>query len=183
MIKRIFQLALIQCLPFIIFAQNLHKQELGHEELVTWQRINNTQISNDGNFVVYELKGEEGDGILRIYNSQNEIAARIPRGERAKISADSRFVVFNIKPSKDTVRMMKLKKVKKTDLPKDSLGIYDLQSGITERIPMVKSFKLPEKWAGYVFYQKEAEEIPTTLKVKKDTTNLKDRKRTKSKKT
>ena len=182
MIKRILQLIGIICLPFILYGQNSAKKTLGHEELVTWKRMNNTQISNDGNCVTYELKGEEGDGVLRVYNARNDAAAILPRGERAKISADSRFVVFKIKPQKDTIRLMRLNKVKKADLPKDSLGIYDVQSGKTERIPMVKSFKLPEEWAGYVVYQKEAEEIPTAIKIKKDTSAVKETKRKKVKK-
>jgi len=182
MIKRILQLILIQCLPFILYAQNSAKKTLGHEELVTWKRINNTQISNDGTCVTYELKGEEGDGVLRVYTANNDATAIIPRGERAKISADSRFVLFRIKPHKDSVRLLRLKKVKKGDLPKDSLGIHDIQTGKTERIPMVKSFKLPGKWAGYVVYQKEAEEIPTKSKIKKDTTGGKTDKKIKPKK-
>ena len=181
MIKRILQIILIQCVPFILFAQNSSKKMLGHEELVTWKRINNTQISNDGNCVIYQLKGEEGDGVLRVYTAEKEVSAIIARGENAKISADSRFVVFKIKPHKDSLRLMKLDKVKKTDLPKDSLGIFDVQTGKTERIPMVKSFKIPKEWAGYVVYQKEAEEITTNIKVKKDTAAVKGAKRKKVK--
>lgn len=182
MIKRILQLVLITCLPITVFAQNLAKKTLGHEELVTWKRINNTQISNDGNYVAYELKGEEGDGVLRVYDARKDAAINIPRGEKAKISGDSRFVVFNIKPHKDTLRMLRLKKVKKADLPKDSLGIYDVQTGKIERIPMVKSFKLPEKWVGYVFYHKEAEELASNVKIKKDTMGGKTNKKVKPKK-
>ena len=74
MIKRILQLVLITCLPTIVFGQNSAKKILGHEELVTWKRMNNTQISNDGNYVTYELKGEEGDGVLQIYNARKDIA-------------------------------------------------------------------------------------------------------------
>ena len=85
-------------------AQNAAKKTLGHEELVTWKRINNIQIANDGNSVIYQLKGEEGDGVLRIYNVQKDVAAIIARGEKAQISEDNRFVVFQIKPQADRIR-------------------------------------------------------------------------------
>ena len=176
MIKRIFQLLVISCLPFGIFAQNKAKKTLGHKELVTWKSIKNTQISNDGNCVVYELKGEEGDGVLKIYNPNSDVATSIPRGERAKISADSRFVFFKIMTSKDTVRLMRQNKVKKPDLPKDTLGIYDVVNRTTERIPMIKSFKVPKEWAGVIVYHKEAEEIEINLKLSKDTTVIGDSK-------
>jgi len=176
MIKRIFQLLLISCLPFGVFAQNMAKKTLGHEELVTWKSIKNTKISNDGNCVVYELKGEETDGVLKIYNPNTDVATTISRGERAKISADSRYVFFKIKTAKDTVRMMRRNKIKKPDLPKDTLGIFDVVNRTTEYIPTVKSFKVPEKWAGVIIYQKEAEEIAINLKLSKDTSDTKDAK-------
>ena len=75
--------------------------------------------------------------------------------------------IRNVNIHKDSMRLMKLDKVKKTDLPKDSLGIFDVQTGKTERIPMVKSFKIPKEWAGYLVYQKEVEEIPTNIKIRK----------------
>jgi len=168
MIKRILQLLTILCVPFMLLAQNPAKKLLGHEELVTWKKINNTRISNDGNWVTYELKGEEGDGTLKIFDPQTDVATAIPRGERARISADNRFVVFRIKPAADTVRRMKLKKTSKDDMPKDSMGIYDVQTKSTERIPLVKSFELPEEWSGYVVYHKLAEKASINIKLKED---------------
>lgn len=176
MIKRIFQLLVIGCLPFGVFAQNMAKKTLDHEELVTWNSIKNTQISNDGSCVTYELKGEEGDGVLRIYNPKTDVATTIPRGERAKISSDSRYVFFKVKTAKDTVRMMRRNKVKKPDLPKDTLGIFDVVNRTTEYIPTVKSFKVPKKWAGVIVYQKEAEEIAIEIKLSKDSTATQDAK-------
>ncbi len=172
MIKRILQLLTILCVPFVLLAQNPAKKSLGHEELVTWKKINNTRISNDGNWVTYELKGEEGDGLLKIFDPKTDVATTIPRGERARISADNRFVVFRIKPSKDTLRMMKLKKTSKDDLPKDSLGIYDVQTKSTERIPMVKSFELSDEWSGYVVYHKLPEDTEINIKLTKDSTKV-----------
>ncbi|MEL7145264.1 MAG: prolyl oligopeptidase family serine peptidase, partial [Bacteroidota bacterium] len=44
-------------------------------------------------------------------------------------------------------------KVKKDDLPKDSLIVYTLGSGNTVKIPDLISYKVPQKWGGWVAYQ------------------------------
>ncbi|MEM8527483.1 MAG: prolyl oligopeptidase family serine peptidase [Bacteroidota bacterium] len=148
----------------ISFAQNPDKKTLGHEELVTWNRIQSEQISKDGNWVVYHLHPEQGNKTLKIYNAQTKKTITFPRSEAAKISADSRFVVFKIKTDWEELRTLKRQKTKKDDLPKDTLGIYDLNSGKLEKIAGVKSFKLPAKWSGWLAYHKEIE------KIEKDTT-------------
>ena len=50
---------------------------------------------------------------------------------------------------------MKSRKVKKKDLPKDSLGILNLKTNNLTKIGNIKSYKLPEEWSGYVAYQLE----------------------------
>ncbi len=159
MIKRILHFSLFLLFTPFLIAQNPTKKTLGHEELVSWNKINNPQISNDGNWVVYELKAEEGDATLKIYDVVKGKTTSIGRGENAKISEDNRYVLFVIKPPSDTLKMLRRQKVKKEDLPKNELGIYDLQNGSMEKIEEVATFKLPQKWAGWVVYQKEATEI------------------------
>jgi len=172
MIKRIFQLLILCSLSLTVIAQNPAKKTLGHEELVTWKKIDQEQISNDGNWVVYELNSEKGDDQLNIYDVQNDRTISIDRGDNAKISADNRFIVFMIKNPEDTLKMLRRNKVKKNDLPQDSMGIMDLKSGQIDRVPNVASFKLPEKWAGYLVYKKEASEVkPDDSAVQVDSTS------------
>ena len=47
------------------------------------------------------------------------------------------------------------KVIEKKDLPKDSLGILDLKNNSLTKIGHIKSYKLPEKWTGYLAYQLE----------------------------
>ncbi|MEL6943098.1 MAG: S9 family peptidase, partial [Bacteroidota bacterium] len=140
-------------------AQNPAKKTLGHEELVTWNNIRTEQISEDGNWIIYHLHPEQGNKSLKIYNTKTKKTATFQRAEEAELSADSRFVVFKIKTDWDTLRTLKRQKTKKEDLPKDTLGIYDLNTGDLEKIAGVKSFKLPEKWSNWLVYHKEIEKI------------------------
>ena len=64
--------------------------------------------------------------------------------------------------------------MKKKDFPKDSLVIYDIKNKVIQKIPNVKSYKLPEKWSGIITYQLEAKKKKDTAKTKiKDTTKTK----------
>lgn len=133
------------------------KKQLSHEDLVTWKQIKNPEISNDGNWVAYSLKGEEGDATLQVWSATSGETMTIERGEGALFSEGSEYLVFKIKPYQDTLKAQRRKKVDKDDLPKDTLGILRLSDLDLTKIPKLKSFKMPEKWDGYVVYHKEVE--------------------------
>jgi prolyl oligopeptidase family protein len=141
-----------------IFAQApVAKKQLSHEELVTWKQIQNSQISHDGLWVSYSLKAEEGGAMLKVWNAQTNETFSFDRGESARFSADSKFLVFEIKPFEDSLKAQKRRKVSKDEMPQDTLAILDLSDLSLVKIPDVKSFSLPEKWDGWLVYRKEAE--------------------------
>ena len=164
--KLTITLTLVLWTSLSLFAQ---KKQMGHDELISWNRIQNQQISNDGNWITYSLKPEKGDAVLEVWNAKTGQTQTFARGEGAKISADNQFVVFKIKPHRDTLTAQKKRKVKKDKLPKDSLGILNLATSDLVIIADVQSFKLPEKWSGWVAYHKEVGK-PDTTKTAVDTT-------------
>lgn len=153
-----------------LFAQ---KKALGHDEFDSWNSIENTQISNDGAFVLYQLTPGKGDAMLKIVEHSGGEVASFPRGEQAQFSWDAQQVIFRIKHPLDSINALKRVKTKKEKMPKDSLGIYHLPTGKTEKFPFLKGFKVPQKWSGYVFYQIEE---PFKKKAKSDTTKAKQKK-------
>ncbi|MFY7965084.1 MAG: hypothetical protein ACOVO1_09325, partial [Chitinophagaceae bacterium] len=75
------------------------------------------------------------------------------RGYSVTITDDDKFVVFKIKPTYKQTRDAKIAKKKPDDMPKDSLGIYDVEQNKLEKIARVKSYKMPEKagvWLAYL---------------------------------
>lgn len=133
------------------------KKQLSPADLATWNTIQYRQISHDGNYVAYTLRAEEGDGVLHVWNATTGETTRYGRGERGTFSADSRHLVFLIKPHADSLREMRRRKVAKDDLPNDTLCILNLSTNELERIPDVRSFSVPEKWSGWVACQLEAQ--------------------------
>lgn len=139
-----------------IFAQ---KKQLSHEELVTWKQIENPIISNNGEWVAYSLKAEEGDATLKVWNAESGKTYTFDRGGGSTFSSDSEYLIFKIHPQEDSLKALRRKDVKKEDLTKDSLGILKLSDQSLVKIADVKSFNVPEKWSGWVIYHKEVEEI------------------------
>ena len=132
------------------------KRPLTHNDILKWNRITETQISNNGKFIVYKQEPWKGDPVLKFSTPKAEEIASFNCGTDAQITSDSKFVVFTVKPAEDTIRQLKLKKTKKEDLPIDKLAIYNLENHKTDTIENLVSVKVPEKWAGWIAWQTEA---------------------------
>lgn len=132
------------------------KKSLTHEVYDGWKSVQGTSISNNGDWIVYSITPQDGDATLQIYSGKDKTYQNIPRGERPRITYDNDFVIFRIKPFSDTVKMMRRQKVKKSKLPTDTLGIYNLASGELVKIPKLKSFNTPAKAGTWLAYQAEA---------------------------
>ncbi len=152
-----FLLIFFICLSFSAAAQS--KKPLDHSVYDGWKSIGERMISNDGKFVVYTVNPQEGDGELIIQNAETKYKKLIPRSYSAIITDDSKYAVFKIKPSFQATRQAKIKKKTGDDLPKDSLAILELGQDSVIKIAKVKSYKTPEKAAGWVAYLLEKSEV------------------------
>lgn len=145
-------------LPFTLFAQKSSgKKILQHEDLVTWQQLKSTEITADGKYVLYTAKGEETDGALYIHDTETSRKYTFPRGQNPDVSADGRFVVFKIKPHRDSVLALKRKKATKEELPNDTLAVYELATKNLVKVPDVQSYQMPKKGANILAYLREPE--------------------------
>ncbi len=133
----------------IVFAQ---KMPLDHSVYDQWQSIRETLYQPQGEFIVYTIIPQEGDGQLFIQHKLNRTNIVIPRGAQAGFSEDGRYVFGKIKPFFAETRKAKIDKKKADELPKDSLFIYDIQNGHLEKIANVKSFQSPSKYTGSLAY-------------------------------
>ncbi len=151
----------------IVFGQ-VAKRALTHDDILKWERIRESLISNDGKTIVYKQEPWKGDPTLKITTPKAKEIVSIKCGTDAKITADSKFVIFTIKPEVDSVRNLKLKKTKKEDLPKDKLAIFNIKDAQTDTIDDLVSVKVPEKWSGWIAYQSKAPKDTTEKKKSKD---------------
>ncbi len=166
----IFLLFLFLCVQ--VFGQT--KKPLDHSVYDDWKSLAERMISNDGKFVVYNINAQEGDGELVIHRINTGNKRSIARGYAAIITEDSRFAIFKIKPVFQETRQAKIKKKKADEMPKDSLAIVVLGEDSVIYISRVKSFKTPEKAAGWLAYQIE-KPLPDTGKSKAKPDSVKSR--------
>ena len=153
----------------ILASSQTEKKPLTHDDILKWNRVTESLISNSGEFIVYKQEPWKGDPILKITTSKGEEMESIIGGTNAKITADSKYVIFTHKPLVDTVRTLKLKKTKKDDLLQDKLIIYSLKNNSNEEIDKIKSSKVPIEWAGWIAWQAEAIKDTTIKDVDKTT--------------
>ncbi len=144
------------------------KKEMRQEDKALWNSIKNVNISNSGDYVLYTLEKGEKDQTIMLHHTSGEKIMSHHRSKGGEISHDSKYVVFTVNAWKDSIIEMKRRKVKKEDLPKDTLVIYNIKSKLIQKISKVKSFKIPEKWSGIIAYQ-----VALKKNVNKDSTKTK----------
>lgn len=131
------------------------KKTLTHEVYDSWKEIPDRYIFNDGNTVVFSVNPQEGDGKVVFHSLKNAKIDSVHRATDIRLTDDSEYAIFKIKPQLNVVKSMKRLKKKKDEMPKDSLGIYGLKTYQVSKIPNVLSFKIPEKIGGWLAYQLE----------------------------
>lgn len=165
--------ALLTCFLTLFLLSNSAAQDkkpLNYEVYDFWKSIQRPVISQDGNWVSYEITAEKRDGYLYLYDWKDNSRDSVERGTKARFSADGSVLAFMIQPHKDSVRQAKLAKKKDDQLPKDSLGMWMTTSKQLSKIPQVRSFKLsPEggNWMAYWQYAGNEENNADSSEIKK----------------
>jgi dipeptidyl aminopeptidase/acylaminoacyl peptidase len=168
-------------LPTIVFTQN-EKKTLDFSVYDQWQSVSNTEISNNGIFLSYELVPFKGNSELEIFDAQKKQKHVFPRARYAQFSPNNNFVVFRIQPDADSVRQLKLKKVKSEKLPKDSIGIIILANQQQVKFAGLKSFQIAKKESDWMFFlydeaekKEEKPDSAATAEIKKKKVEVKDK--------
>jgi dienelactone hydrolase len=146
---KLFSLIFAICVSLAAFAQ---KKPLDHSVYDQWQSVKETIMHPKGQFLVYTIVPQEGDGLLYIRNIQSTTEFIIPRGSQAVFSEDGNYLFGKIKPLFSETRKAKIEKKKTEELPKDSLFIYNIVEGYLEKIANVKSFQTSTKSNGAIVY-------------------------------
>ncbi|WP_159023625.1 S9 family peptidase [Formosa sp. L2A11] len=154
---------LLICFSLLSYSQ---KKALDQSDIGLWNTIDNEEISPNGEYVMYNLEQGEKDVFLKIKDAKAKLIFEHDRAEKGKFTTDSKYAVFTINAWKDSIAELKRNKVKKKDLPKDTLGIYNFETKQVTKIANVDNYKLPEKWSGYVAYM--LAEVKSDKKKNKD---------------
>ena len=176
--KRLILICLFLYAGLQVLPQEL--KPLTIDDLTKWNRITEKAISDDGSLIAFKTEPWTGDPVVTLYDDNGSLKATFNCGTGINLTADSRFVIFTIKPPESEVTSLKLKKTKKEDMPLDMLAIYNVTEGVTDTIERLKSYKVPTKWSGWIAWQAEPEKAKAAVQkndeVPKDSTLTKNEK-------
>ncbi len=135
-----------------LFAQGKTMNESVYDD---WKRVEDSKISNNGDWIVYTIKPHKGDKQIHFYHTRSDKTYTFDRGESPALDQDNGFAVFNIKPHADTIYQLKKRKVDKKKHPKDTLGVFYFDEKKLIKIPDVSEYQIPTEWGGVFAYKKE----------------------------
>lgn len=156
------------CFSPLAKAQETTKKTLSTDDFAAWKVVNNPIISPDGKIVSFEVNPQKGDGILVVKTTDGKKEDKFQRGYNASFSSESDFVVYKIKQPVDSVRTAKKKKLKKEQMPKDSIGIFVFKQRKTYTFANLKQYSLPKEnatWIAFLTDQKKPEKNQAPKKI------------------
>lgn len=153
MMRHLKYLAFVACLGSLspAFAQNASKS-LTVDDLITWQRITDRDISDNGKWVACKMEPWEGDATVYLYAAQGQETATFSPADKFAFSASSGYLVVTQTPGKSTVDSLKVLNTKEDKMPMNTLVIYSV-AGKKETIDSLKTFKLADE-ADWIAYQR-----------------------------
>ncbi len=155
---KIFTALLFLLATHTLYCQD--KKPIDYTVYDDWNNIGSIQQSKNGELVIYEVSPYDGDGNLIIHQPYSGNKKTIQRGKNASITSSGTAVVFHIVPQEDTIRQLKLDKVKKDKFPKDTLAIYWTTGDSTRIYPHIKSYQLKKETPWIAFLSEEDEREP-----------------------
>lgn len=140
-------LLLIFILPAAVSAQNA---KLTFEDVMKWEDISDTEISDNGSWLIYSVWPDRGDGEARVLGIDNNKSYTIERGENPSVTANGRWVGAYIQPPLQEQLM-----TKNDNKPVQGFGLLNTESGETTVIDSVKSFAFSNdsQWLAIHFYR------------------------------
>jgi dienelactone hydrolase len=144
---------LLHAAPAFAQTRDAARKVLDHDVYDTWNRVTTPALSNDGRWALYGVASEANDAVLTVTSLSGGVSHVVERAESPRFSNENRFVAFTIKPTKAAVKEAQARRARPEQMPQDTLGVLDLQTGEITRVGRVRGFKMPEKAGGWLAYQ------------------------------
>ena len=160
MIKPLVKITCTVLLAWLILLPSLadEKKKLDASVYDGWKSIDRgTVISNNGDFISYVIKPQKGDSYLYLYNVNSGELDSVPRGKSPVFSESNQFLAFRVSAQSDSIRELKLKKTKKDKMPKDSLFIRNLATGVTKKVANISKWSSPQEGGDWLAYMLDKE--------------------------
>jgi dipeptidyl aminopeptidase/acylaminoacyl peptidase len=146
------------------------RKALVPESFDRWRSVEGAALSRDGAWAVYSLVPQVGDGEVVVRRVPSGPEFRHTRGyvgrpqtqpgrsgpgfdaPDAQITADGRFALFTVEPSRAEYEAARRARRKPAEMPRTALGIMSLPDGRVTLRPGIRSFRAPEESGRWVAY-------------------------------
>jgi dipeptidyl aminopeptidase/acylaminoacyl peptidase len=151
------------------------KRPITYDVMDSWRSIQGTRLSSDGQWLAYALTAQGDDGEMVVRNLRSNQEFRHPRGTTPTFTADGKFLVFTIVPTKAEDEKVAAQERQSGEnqaggnppggrgqgrgnqarnQPRNSLAIMTLAGGDVKTVEKVGSFLLPEESSTWLAYYK-----------------------------
>ncbi len=154
---KLFHILLMMTTYFFIPVYAQQKMPLTEDAYHQWQSIENTTISDNGKWISFQLQPGQGDGKLVLFQAESNEEVIFDRGRNGTFDHTSSFLVFTVHAPTVLLDSLQRIKTKESELPPDTLCIYNLSSHEIKQIPYLKSYHLPKKWGNGIYYAVDTE--------------------------
>lgn len=133
------------------FAQG---RPLTFEDIMKWEDISDAEISDNGQWVIYSVWPDRGDGEVQVRSTTGNTQYTIVRGDNPKVTKNGRWVGTTVK-----VPMEEQLKAKKGNKSVPGLGLLNTETGETIRKDSVAAFSFSNDGNWVAIRQHQSKEV------------------------
>lgn len=146
---RFLLFAVLFSLPVQLFAQDV----LTFEDVMKFENITTSEISDQGNWLIYGVWPDRGDGFVMAQSVNNQMEYKIELGAEPEISSNERWVAAK----REVPLAVQLKEKKKA--PKPGLSLLSLENGSITQFDSVSTFEFSNDGDWIVYKKLQTKEI------------------------
>lgn len=130
------------------------KKALDHSVYDSWKSVGALSMSDDGEWALYMVREQEGDGYLELLNITTLEQKRIERAQKPNLTSDGKYVIATITAPYSEIK--EARRDKKKQAPKDSLAIYNISTKELIKYPFLKALKIGKDSKEYFAFTSNA---------------------------
>lgn len=153
----------------LAFAQ---KKPLDHSVYDSWKTVKVFPMSEDGRFIYYMVREQEGDSYVGVLNLKTLEKTLIERALDPVLTSDGRFLIAPIKVLYKERKKAEATQFRPDKLPKDTLGIYNMYTKELIKFPFLESFKVGRDSKEFIAFQTSP---PADKNIKEEKSRKKER--------
>ncbi len=141
MICNISRLLVIALLVSILLPSDVlsekDKKPFTFDDIMKFKSLRSPQITDFGDWIVYNMNPDRGDGEAVVQSTSSKTKYHIPRGSKPSISEKAEWMAFKISP-----KALAVANAKKGDTPKPGMALLNTKTGNKTNFRNIKKYEI-----------------------------------------